>query len=430
MTYEQAEAYIHNLPRFGSQLGLDRMRKLLSLLGDPQEKLSFVHIAGTNGKGSTAQMTASVLEQGGYRTGLFTSPFVTEFRERYQIGGEMIARQELAGLVEELVPLIDRLAGEGQMVTEFELVTAIGMVWFARSRCDIVVLEVGLGGRFDATNVISAPLCAVITTISLDHTAILGDTVEQIAGEKAGIIKENTDVVTYPLQDADALAVLMEKCARTRSRLHQPNPAAICIEELTPFGSRFTLSGREYRLSLAGEQQVYNAATVLAVIEVLRSKGFVLLEAAVRVGLLQAKIPARFEVLCRSPLVILDGAHNLQAMQALAAALTPISRPKTALIGMMADKDYPRAAAAIAAVCDHVVTVPVLGNPRSASEQALAEAVSPHCPDVYPIQDYSAALQRAAMLAGSDGLIVLCGSFYLAGELRRLLREKNFFPHA
>ncbi len=422
MIYEEAEARIHALTRFGSQKGLERMGRLMALLGNPQEQLPFVHVAGTNGKGTTSRLIASVLERAGFRTGLFISPFVVEFRERYQINGSMIPKEDFAALMEELLPRLRQLSEAGDEVTEFEAVTALGFLWFARQKCDIVVLEVGLGGRFDATNIIPPPLCGVIASISMDHTAILGDTLEQIAFEKAGIIKQDMDVVTYPFQAPEVLGVFYERCARTGSRLIQPSPGAMEILEETAFGSEFVYGGERCRLPFPGRHQIGNALDAIEALQVLRRKGFAISREQLREGLETARLPARFEVLSRSPLVILDGAHNLQAAQGLADTLALVKeRPRIAVMGMMRDKDCRSVLEIIGGQCDQLIAVPVLGMPRALPPEEFAALAAPCFSHTEAWTEHLPALRRAAELAGPSGAVVLCGSFYLASQLRPLV---------
>lgn len=426
MTYEEAEARVHAFTRFGSQLGLGRMRRLLGLLGDPQDRLRYVHIAGTNGKGTTANLTAAILRRAGYRTGLYTSPFVLEFRERYQIDGAMIPREEFTGLVEEILPLVEELAAAGEAVTEFEMVTAVGFLWFARRACDIVVLEVGLGGRFDATNVIRTPECAVITAIGLDHTAILGDTLEQIAGEKAGIIKEGTDVVSWPMQEPEALGVLLQRCAETNSRLHLPNPAGIGLLASGEAGSRFRMGDREYRLAMAGSHQIYNAAAVLEAVGVLRDRGFSIPEEAVCRGLSETTVPARFQILQRDPLVVVDGAHNPQAACALAGMLDELAyAPRIAVMGMMRDKDCAAVVEPIGRRCGTVICLTVPGHPRALPAEELAAIAQRCCGDVRTAASPPEALELGKQRAGRAGMVVVCGSFYLATEFLKRKDESG-----
>ena len=256
MTYAEALAYVHSLKRFGAAPGLDRMRLLMDRLGNPQDRLAFVHIAGTNGKGSCTAMTARALQTAGYRTGMYISPYVVEFRERFQINGQWIPEGDFIRLLEQVRKEIQALEEQGLLITEFECNTALAFLWFAEEACDVVALEVGLGGRFDATNVISCPLVSVIMAIGLDHTAILGDTVEKIASEKAGIIKGGTTVL-YPVQEPEALAAVMEKCAETGSTLIFPNAGGVEILSSDSEGSDFRWNGETYRVGLAGSPPGY-----------------------------------------------------------------------------------------------------------------------------------------------------------------------------
>ena len=424
VTYQEAEAYIHSLLRFGSKLGLSRIRTLLDRLGNPQDKLEFVHIAGTNGKGSTTAMTSEVLRRAGYRVGMYISPYVVDFRERFQVNGEMIGKERFAELLGRIRPHIDEMNAAGDEITEFEAITALAFCYFAEEKCEIVCLEVGLGGKYDATNVIGTPLAAAITSISLDHTEILGDTVEQITGEKAGIIKPGGLVVTDPFQQPEAVAVLMARCAEAGATLLTPNPGAIRIESSDLSGSVFTYGENRYRLSLIGAHQVHNAAIVLEIIHVLRQKGFAIPHEAVKEGLSHTSFPARFEIVRRQPLIVIDGAHNRHGGVALEQTLREAARADgrkiTAIIGMMADKDYVTVLSLIAPLCEHVVAVSV-SNRRVLPPEKLAAQVKPYCADVYPIPDQRQALAKALELAGEDGMILICGSLYLAADIRPLV---------
>lgn len=424
MNYNQALDYIHSQKRFGPKPGLERIKKLLSLLGDPQDQLRFVHVAGTNGKGSTTVMTARVLEEAGYRAGCFISPFVLDFRERFQINREMMPEGDLVRLVERVKPHLEEMRQNGEIVAEFELVTTLGMMYFQEQNCDVVCLETGIGGRFDATNAISAPLAAVITAISYDHTDILGDTLEEIAAEKAGIIKRGTDVVCYPLQPPEALAVLMEQCARAGSRLILPNMGAVQIHETTPSGSAFSYGGAEYRLRLAGRHQVYNALSVIETIGLLRQKGISVTEEQLAAGLEKASFPARFEVVSENPLVILDGAHNPGGAKALAEAMKLIRGRKAAIVGMLKDKEYEALLREIGPQCEKLIAVEVK-SPRALDKETLCETAKGHCPDCVTAESYEEALRLAADAVGKEGTVLICGSLYLAAEIRPVVRVRD-----
>lgn len=423
LTYKQAEAYIHSFTRFGSQLGLERMEKLLKLMGNPQNKLKFLHIAGTNGKGSTVKMSEQILKAAGYKVGMYISPFVIDFRERFQINSKMIEKSDFSQYVEYVDVFVKKLALGGDQVTEFEVITAIALKYFADNKCDIVCLEVGLGGKYDATNIINTPEAAIITSISLDHVEILGDTITAIAGEKAGIIKEKTDVVTYPLQDSDAVAVFMEKCAQTHSRLVIPNKNSVSIIETGVLGSRFSYDGESYSLRLAGLHQIYNAVAVIEAMKILRTKSFDISESDIKAGLKKATFPARFEIMSKKPLIIVDGAHNKQGAEALSKTLSKLEAfPRVAIMGMLADKDFSASLKFISSECSSIITIPV-ANPRAIDEAALADAAKKYFKDVYATNDYDEALQKALSIAGDRGAVIICGSFYMASDMRKNVKK-------
>ena len=420
MTYEEALFYVHSLKRFGAKPGLSRMRLLMERLGDPQTHLSFLHIAGTNGKGSCTVMTSAALQAGGYRTGTYISPYVVDFRERFQINGEWIGKDAFVRLVQKVQKEVFALEEQGLLITEFEFNTALAFCWFYEEKCDIVALEVGLGGRFDATNVIPRPLVSVIMAIGLDHTAVLGDTLEKIAFEKAGIIKGGTTIL-YPIQAPEAAAVFFEKCAETGSTLIFPNARAVTILSSDPKGSDFLWNGEEYRVSLTGMHQVYNAVTVLEVLRVISGRFPVSLR-DIKKALAEVRFPARFETLRKDPLTILDGAHNPQGTEVLRDALQLLpQRPKIGVIGMLADKDWQHAAKTLAGCFDAVITLKV-DNPRTAEPEALAEVARSVCQDARVASSPAKAWEEAKKLAGSGGAVCIAGSLYLAGEMRPVVQ--------
>ena len=339
MNIQQALSYIDGTLWFGSRPGLERTEELLDKLGRPQDGLKFVHIAGTNGKGSCAAMLASILRAAGYRTGLYTSPYLFRFHERMQVNGEPIGDEDLAELVTRIQPLADAMADHP---TEFELITAAAMLWFARQHCEIVVLEVGLGGRLDATNVIRAPEAAVIMNIGLDHTQILGDTLEKIAAEKAGIFKPGCDAVCYQLPES-VFAVLEQKARETGCSLRSADFSQLQPEFDSLEGQSFLYKGEPYALSLLGEHQLRNAAVVLETVEVLRRRGWKLSREAVEHGLYATAWPARFELVSEEPPFIVDGGHNPQCAETVRDNLLRYfpDKRRVLLVGVLGDKDYP-----------------------------------------------------------------------------------------
>lgn len=430
MTYQEALEQISSQAKFGIKPGLERMVKLLGKMGNPQDRLKFVHVAGTNGKGSTCALLSSVLTAAGYKTGLYISPYIIEFRERMQICGQMIPEEELASLTEELLPLIHEMEQEGDSLTEFEFITAMAMEWFARSNCDIVVLEVGLGGLFDATNLIKTPLVSVIMSISLDHTGVLGDTVEKIAFQKAGIIKEDGDTVVFPRQEYGAMEVIREVARQHNNGFCVAEPEEMENIESDLFGTRFVYRGESMQMPLIGEHQVLNAATVLAVLGVLRRKGFQLPLPMVAKGFAQVAFPARLELLSKNPIFLLDGAHNPNGVQALAAALRQYlsGHRITAIMGMLADKDSHASIGYLNGLLDQVYTL-TPDNPRAMQAEEFASLWQDMGVSAKAAESPQRAVELALEHAGNDGAIVVCGSLYLAAEIRpiaiEILKEKS-----
>ncbi|MGI6269376.1 MAG: bifunctional folylpolyglutamate synthase/dihydrofolate synthase [Candidatus Howiella sp.] len=419
MDYTGALSYIHGLRRFGIQPGLERMEALLSRDGDPQREIKALHVAGTNGKGSTCAMLASVLREAGYRVGLFTSPYVVDFRERIQIDGTFIPEEEVARITAILCPIAEENAANGLGPTEFELITALAFHYFAEQHCDYVVLETGLGGRLDSTNVVENPLVSVITNIAMDHTDILGGTIREIAAEKCGIIKSGCPVVAAPQIHAEVPKLISDYAIELDCSFTLCDTEQIELISSDLMGSRFAFRGEEYALSLIGRHQICNAVTA---IEALASSKIPLPEGALADGLYKATLPARLEVLSRTPLVLLDGAHNPDGIKALCRVLEPQAGAWTAIVGMMADKNYNRAAELLGPLCKSITTVTVEGYDRSLPGEELAKVAGFHCVDVCAAGNYDEALKIAADKS-AGGPVVICGSFYLAGGIRHRATE-------
>ena len=415
MDYQEALAYISGTAFFGSKPGLERIAALLEKLGDPQKQLRFVHIAGTNGKGSCAAMTASILKAAGYKTGLYTSPYLYRFNERMQIGGKQIPDDTLAQLVARVKPIAEAMDDHP---TEFELMTAVAMLWYAEERCDVVVLEVGLGGRFDATNIIDAPEAAVIMNIGLDHTAVLGETVEQIAFEKAGILKPGTEAVLFE-QPENVTAVIRARCEELGVPLHVADFSQIVSEFDSLYGQSFTYRGEPYALPLLGRHQLKNAATVLELVEVLRRKGWKLEQSDVEHGLYAVSWPGRFELLSDDPLFVVDGGHNPQCAQTVAENLLHYfpDKRRILLLGILRDKDVAGLTDILDPAADEYLCI-TPDSFRALPAAELAEHLKRYGKPVTvcdSIRDgVTAALER------SDGDTVVCavGSLYSVGEIR------------
>ena len=416
MTYEEALSYIHSICWKGSKLGLDRTRELLGKLNDPQKELKFIHIAGTNGKGSTAAMLSSILEEAGYRVGLYTSPFINRFNERMQVNHQPIPDEELAALTEYVRPHADAMADSP---TEFELITALAMVWFARQKCDIVVLEVGMGGELDSTNIIDVPEAAVIAAMGLDHVKELGPTMADIARAKAGIIKEGGRVVSYG-GNSEADEVIAAVCRARNASLCQPDFSAIVPGDFSLEGQTFSYKGwRGLRIPLVGAYQMNNAAVVLETVEVLRQRGWNISDEAVRQGLADTRWPARFEVLRRDPVFIVDGGHNPHGIRATAESLRRLfpGRKITFVTGVMADKDVEHILGLIVPLADQFFTVRP-DNPRAMDAGELAariEAMGAKATACASVRD---GVDRAIQAEGPHGVACALGSLYMSGEVR------------
>lgn len=425
MSYKDSLQRVNSLLKFGIQPGLERIRELLARLGDPQKRLQFVHVAGTNGKGSVCAMLSCILRQAGHKTGMFTSPYVIDFRERMQINGKMITRDELEQQIGIVMDTVDKMEAEGLTVTEFEAVTAIALHWFAEKKCDVVVLEVGLGGRFDATNIITTPLASVICSISLDHTAILGDTIEKITFEKCGIIKPGGITVTYPAQSEEALQVILRRAAEENNTLIMGNLNAVELIHEDIFGTSLCYGNLNIHIPLTGRHQVANAVTVIETAKALQGRGIAIRDEHIIAGIACAGIPARMEILCHEPLVILDGAHNADGSAVLAQSLRDYlpGRKIIAVMGMMADKDYSAAAAAICPLCQTVITV-TPSNPRALSAHELAAVAQAYCNDVTQAPTLKKALNMALDQTGRTDVLLICGSLYLAGDMREMALKK------
>jgi len=424
MNYDQALESLFSLYQFGSKLGLSRMKRLMDLLGNPQDELRFVHIAGTNGKGSTTTMLASILQAAGYKTGRFISPFVVDFRERMQVDGQMISQEHFARIMSQVWTKVEQMWAEDECPTVFEVTTAVAFCYFAQEQCDIVCLEVGLGGRLDATNIIKKPLVSVITSISLDHTRILGDTVEQIAGEKCGIIKEGGVTVSYPFQPPGAGTVIQDY-AEQRHNLYV-NTDMSKIREVALDLDKTVIAYGDAILSipLPGKHQVYNAATVLTVVEQLRKQNYHIDEKALIDGMAAAHFPARLEHVSVSPDIVIDGAHNPDAARVLADYLKQVElRPKVLLLGMLGDKDYEAVIAQLVPLVDHVVlTTPKMR--RAVSGKELEASVQKYSSNVYVEGELEAALKRAVDLSDEKGIVIISGSLFLASDMRQIITKK------
>ena len=417
MQYEEALAWVHSLPRLCSAPGPQNERALLQALGRPQDALKFVHVAGTNGKGSAVLMLASVLKAAGLRVGATVSPFVLDFRERFQLNGEMISREACAGILTQVRGALEQMPpAQREQIAEFDAVTAAALLWFAQQGCDIVCLETGLGGRLDATNAVDNTLVACIMAIGKDHTELLGHTYAGIAAEKCGIFKPGCSVVAYPAQPEEAMRQI-EACAAAAN-------CPLCVPQLEdfhfyrgrPFENRVNYGGYDLEVPFAGRHQAYNAAVMVQAALALCEHGFDISDDAIMQGIAAARNPARIEVLQRRPLVILDGMHNPDGARALADVLRAGHvQGLTAVMGVLQGKGE---AEMLCALSPHLARVYAVqpSSPRALPAGQLAAAARQVCGQVSVWQDVPLAVQDA--LRTCQGGVLICGSLYLAAQVR------------
>ncbi|MCI8401666.1 MAG: bifunctional folylpolyglutamate synthase/dihydrofolate synthase [Lachnospiraceae bacterium] len=424
MTYEEALSYIHSVIWRGKRLGLTRIQELLMRMGNPEKKLKFVHIAGTNGKGSTAAMTASVLQEAGYRTGLFISPFIHCFNERMQINGSPISDEELVEVTASIRPLAEAMEDKP---TEFELITALAFAYFYRNHCDIVVLEVGLGGAMDSTNVIDTPEAAVITALGLDHTKELGGAIEEIARAKAGIIKKNSRVVFYGRNEA-ALPVIRKAVENSGSTLVMPDYDRLHVRSRDLTGQTFSYEDYEnLRIALLGVYQLYNAAVVIETVRELRKGGWQIHDEALRTGLLHTRWTGRLERIGSHPDIFVDGSHNPQGVKATAESLKTYfpGGGITFLVGVLADKDAVNMIKELPSLASSFVTVtPPSMRGMTAEELAgLMQSITDR--PVAAAESLEEGCRMALEAAGEDGVVCAIGSLYTVGDLTRIFRQQT-----
>lgn len=423
MTYEEALSYIHSISWKGSVPGLSRISALMHDLGDVQNRLKIVHVAGTNGKGSTCAMLESVLRTAGYRTGLYVSPFIERFNERMCVAGEPIPDETLAEITEYVKGYADQME---DAPTEFELITAIAFEYFYRSKCDIVVLETGMGGRLDCTNVINTAEVSVITGIALDHVAFLGDTFEKIAAEKAGIIKAGVSVVWGGTHDG-ASAVIAAQAKKLGAPLYMPHydqlsTNACSLQE----GIRFTYQNRnDLTVKLRGSYQPHNAAIALETIECLRARGWCIPEEAVRAGLANTLWRARFELLSTDPIAVYDGGHNMEGVTAAAESIRLYFPDEKVILltGVMEDKEYREMAGVLAPLTAGAVTV-TPDNPRSLPAPRYAEVFNALGVPAASSDTIPEGVRQAVALAKAQGSpLIMLGSLYMYSDVKaELLR--------
>lgn len=427
MNYKEARVYLDEVSKYGSVLGLESMRELLRRLGDPQNELKFIHISGTNGKGSVLAYLSTILSGAGYRTGRYISPTLFSYRERIQVDGEYIEKESLACHVAAIAAAAEDMQKAGlPSPTVFEIETALAFLYFKEKRCDIVTLEVGCGGLLDATNVITTTLMEVIASISMDHTDLLGDTLAKIAAQKAGIIKPDTMVVSAQ-QKSEAAQVIEDTCKEQHCTLQMVDESKISNVHYGAEGQTFSYKTWEnVAISLAGSYQIKNAALALEGVEALRKLGYALSDQQVREGLLHTAWRGRFTTLRRDPTVIIDGAHNPAAALELKESLERYFPGKTLyfVMGMFKDKDYAQVIDLTAPLARHIITVETPGNPRAMPARELAEAVGKVNPSVEWADSVAHGVEKALAMAGKEDAVIVFGSLSFLGEAADAVNEK------
>ena len=427
MNYKEARVYLDEVSKYGSVLGLESMRELLHRLGDPQNELKFIHISGTNGKGSVLAYLSTILSGAGYRTGRYISPTLFSYRERIQVDGEYIEKESLACHVTAIAAAAEDMQKAGlPSPTVFEIETALAFLYFKEKRCDIVTLEVGCGGLLDATNVITTTLMEVIASISMDHTDLLGDTLAKIAAQKAGIIKPDTMVVSAQ-QKSEAAQVIEDTCKEQHCTLQMVDESKISNVHYGAEGQTFSYKTWEnVAISLAGSYQIKNAALALEGVEALRKLGYALSDQQVREGLLHTAWRGRFTTLRRDPTVIIDGAHNPAAALELKESLERYFPGKTLyfVMGMFKDKDYAQVIDLTAPLARHIITVETPGNPRAMPALELAEAVGKVNPSVEWADSVAHGVEKALAMAGKEDAVIVFGSLSFLGEAADAVNEK------
>ncbi len=428
MTYNEALSYINSRRKFQKSSSHERIRALLSLLGNPQNGIDFIHVVGTNGKGTVCTCLSDILTSCGYKTGLFTSPYIVKFEERIRVNGEFISEDELCSITNEVKQKIEMIEKDGLFPTVFETILAIAMVHYKKQNCRIVVLEAGIGGGKDSTNVIENSLISVFTSISLDHTDVLGDTVEKIAEEKSGIIKKNGTVVCYgvsdneiyPSQNAKALDVIKRKCTEMNASLTVPCAEKVRILKRNAYSTVFSYNTREFETKLWGKHQIGNLVVCVAVCDKLRENGYDIPENTLKQSIFNLQMPARTERIHTDPLVVIDGGHNEGAAKMLKESFEIYLKGKkiTLVCSFMKDKDYVTALKIIAPMSDKIIFT-VSDFVRGESTKELRNAASEYCKEIYECENGVSAIKKALTVTDKNDAIVVCGSFYLASEIRK-----------
>ncbi len=419
MNYRDVINKINSFSNRGIKPGLERIEYLLSKLSNPQDELKIIHIAGTNGKGSVCSMLSSILTSANFKVGLFKSPHIINFRERFQINNKMISEKDICMTFNKICPIIIEMEKNNVLITQFELITAMAVLWFKEQKCDIVILETGLGGRLDSTNVIKNTLISAITSISMDHMNILGNTLPEIAKEKVGIIKENSYVVTTNNQKSQVLDIIKQASIEKNSKLIVVDISNFKKIKSDLNGSLISYKGNVYHLTLLGNHQIENFSIVVGIIEVMNKLGFSINEENISSGLQNIFHPARLEILNHNPLIILDGAHNVDGALSVAEFIRENLNNKKiiAIIGMLKDKDYKSCIKILAPLFKMIIFTKIKNNPRALEPVILKNECLNLCNDLIIKENSKEALQFSKEKANINDVIFICGSLYLSEEI-------------
>lgn len=421
MQEQLALTYLEEFNSSHIELGLENIRRLMEVLKNPQDKLKIIHIGGTNGKGSTSQFINHVLQSGGYSVGVYSSPHLITPRETIRIKGEDISKESFLAYVERVTEVAKVLREEGNSPSHFEIMTAVAFLYFYEKKVDFVILEVGLGGRLDATNVIKQSVVSVLTKIAIDHKDFLGDTLESIAEQKAGIIKPN-DLVVMPMQEPVVMQVISSTCKQKKARLEWVDTSQIHEVSVSQDGTSFRLGENTYTLQMIGAHQAYNCSIALKVIECLKQRGIIsITDEEIGEGISQARWEGRFEKLSNKPLIFIDGAHNVDGINALAKTIDALEKCYTiGIVGILKDKEVDDMLKIICPKFD-VLIVTRPNNPRAMDEKILADQIKAYRSIVYEVRGIEDALKQAVELATiqEESQIIAFGSLYMIGDVRR-----------
>ena len=427
MNYQESRKYIEDSQKYGSVLGLDNMRELMGRLGNPQDKLKIIHVAGTNGKGSVIAYLYTVLREAGYRVGRYISPALYSYRERMEVSGEAVSREDFAICLSRTAQAISQMTEEGlPHPTPFEIETAVAFLFFEMKKCELVLLEVGMGGSLDATNIIKTPVLSVLASISIDHIGFLGNTLGESAKTKAGIIKKGCPMITIH-QKAEAENAIKDVCGICGVPFREADGNQALVIEESPEGQSFRYEGEEYRISLGGVYQKENAVLAIETLKMLSEIGFPTIEEQRKEGLFRTRWNGRFTVLSREPLFIVDGAHNPAAAEKMASSIRHYFDGKKIyfIIGMFRDKDYREVLSKTCPYAEKIFTIEAPDNPRALPAEELALAAREFHRDVQAMKSVEEAVETAYSLAGEEDVILAFGSLSFIGVLSETVEKRK-----